>query len=94
MEVPGMRITFRRVSFMSPDAANAFACATLTGVGGKHMVDACPRPTAPRQWTAESKRKSGMRYSELQLLHLYGYFSVNLWVFSKTFRDVFFVCFV
>ena len=50
MDVPGKRITSRRASFTSPDAANAFACAILTEVGGMHMVDACPRPTAPRQW--------------------------------------------
>ena len=50
MDVPGKRITSRRASFTSPEAANAFACAILTEVGGMHMVDACPRPTAPRQW--------------------------------------------
>jgi hypothetical protein len=29
----------------------------LTEVGGMHMVDACPRPTAPRQWRSRASVK-------------------------------------
>ncbi len=56
-DVPGIWTRSRRASFTSPDAANAFACAALTEVGGMHMVNACPRPTAPRQWRSRASVK-------------------------------------